>query len=266
MIDPREKRELSFMGVFYLYADESGKFNRKSEYTSFCGFVAPDLEWWRFGQEWEACRFGWEVPAVHMADIAHPENSEAWLKVKQRWGNTWDKRKDDMLMSFGKLVYTANLVCVGSTIDAAHYEKMPDTDYKRDMKDPLYLAFYNLVRNAIDKLDNLHTEHTLSVVIDDDQQSSENYYNLLGAMRKQFPKEVSERISALGFGNDVAYPGLQAADMLAYESRRLMVERKKDPNAPPSSLYGTLTKLGLHQPTLYTPFFLDILNKDKDRV
>jgi hypothetical protein len=54
------------------------------------------------------------------------------------------------------------------------------------------------------------------VVIDDDQQSSENYYNILGSVRKQFPKEVNDRIAELGFGNDVAYPGLQAADMIAY--------------------------------------------------
>jgi hypothetical protein len=254
------------MGIFYLYADESGKFNRKSEYTSFCGYVTSELEWWRFGVEWEACRHKWQVPAVHMADIAHPENCEAWAAIKSKWGKTWDKRKEDMLRSFGRIVLQSNAVAVGSTVDSAYYEKMPETDYKRDMHDPLYLAFYNLVRNALDTLDNTSTCHTLSVIVDDDQQSAENYYNLLGGMRKQFPIEVNSRISQLAFGNDVAYAGLQAADMLAYESRRLMVERKKDSAIAPSDLYVALTLQGLHQPTFYDPHFLDILNKDKDHV
>jgi len=105
-------------------------------------------------------------------------------------------------------------------------------------------------------------------VIYDDQQSAENYYNLLGGMRKEFPEAVSKRISELGFGNDVAYPGLQAADMIAYESRALMIERKRtgNPKAPSSMIYALMTREGLHQPTLYDPYFLDILNKDKDRV
>jgi hypothetical protein len=255
------------MGVFYLYADESGKF-KKSEITSFCGFVAPDLEWWRFAQEWDSCRFTWGVPAIHMAHITDPDRDESgeWGKVKKAWGNTWELRKKDMLLAFARVIRGANLVCVGNSVDAVHYEKMPETDYKRDMRDPLYLSFYNMVRNAIDKLDCLHTSHTLSVVIDDDQQSSENYYNLLGAMRKQFPKDVSDRISELAFGNDVAYPGLQAADMIAYESRGLMILRKQNPTTPPSPIYALMTKDGLHQPTMFTPEFLDILNKDKDHV
>jgi hypothetical protein len=258
------------MGVFCLYADESGKLG-KSEYTSFCGFVAPDVEWWRFSQEWDHCRFSWgSVPAIHMAHITDPERdaSGAWAKVKQKWGVTWEERKNDMLLAFAKVIRGSNLVCVGNTVDAAHYENMAETDYKREMRDPLYLSFYNMVRDAIDHLDGLHTAHTLSVVIDDDQQSAENYYNILGSMRKQFPTEVSKRISELGFGNDVAYPGLQAADMIAYESRGLMIKRKQsgNPRERPSQLYALMTREGLHQPTMYDPYFLDILNKDKDRV
>jgi hypothetical protein len=75
---------------FYLYADESGKFNRKSEYTSFCGFIAPDLEWWRFGQDWDHCRFSWGVPAVHMAEISDPDRKpdSEWAKVKKALGGS----------------------------------------------------------------------------------------------------------------------------------------------------------------------------------
>src|SRR5438105_6176250 len=103
------------MGVFYLYADESGKFNRQAEYTSFCGFVAPDTEWWRFGTEWDACRFAWDVPAIHMAHSTDPERdkSGAWAAVKQKWGNTWEQRKKDMLLGFARVIRGSNLVCVG---------------------------------------------------------------------------------------------------------------------------------------------------------
>ena len=86
-------------------------------------------------------------------------------------------------------------------------------------------------------------------------------------MRKQFPKEVNDRISQLAFANDVAYPGLQAADMIAYESRGLMILKRQHPaTATPTVMYGLMTNFGLNEPTLYTPEFLDILNKDKGHV
>ncbi len=256
------------MGVFYLYADESGKFNRKSEYVSFCGFVGQDLEWWRIGQEWDNCRLAYSVPAIHMSYISDPDRdpSGQWAEVKRKWGASWDRRKQEMLIDFARIIQQAHVACVGCTVDAAHYGTMQETDYKRSMHNPLYLAFYNLVRNALDKLDWLPGGQLMSVIIDDDQESSENYYNLLAAMRKQFPAEVHKRIAALSFANDVAFPAIQAADMIAYESRTLMLARKLDSNIPPSSVYVLMTKNGLHEPTRYTPEFLDILNKDKDRV
>jgi hypothetical protein len=50
--------------------------------------------------------------------------------------------------------------------------------------------------------------------------------------------------------------------MIAYETRRLMVERMKDPNAPPSELFKSLTLYLIHQPRLYTPSVLDELRTE----
>jgi hypothetical protein len=61
------------------------------------------------------------------------------------------------------------------------------------------------------------------------------------------------------FGNDKSYPGIQAADILAYESRRLMIERTKNPDYEPTELYLALTFFLHHQPKLYTPAILDEL-------
>jgi hypothetical protein len=51
--------------------------------------------------------------------------------------------------------------------------------------------------------------------------------------------------------------GSQVADMIAYESRSLMVQRQTNKDAPPSELYKALTKRGLHQPKFWTTEYLD---------
>src|SRR6266567_930783 len=248
------------MGVFYLYADESGKL-KQSPYTSFCGFVASDLEWWRFAQEWESCQISFGVPALHMSYIQYPDRDKSgrWAEIRRKWGNGWEARKQDMFKAFARVIYGSNLVCAGATIDSDYFLKMTDPRVRERMRDPLYMAFYSLVRSAIEKIDCAGKRHFLSVVIDDDREQSENYYSVLSSMRKNFPKEIDERISEIGFANDVAYPGIQAADLIAYESRDLMIKRKNDPTVAISELYGVLTKGGLHQPMLYGSKDLDKL-------
>jgi hypothetical protein len=51
---------------------------------------------------------------------------------------------------------------------------------------------------------------------------------------------------------------IQLADMIAYESRRVMVERMTNPDAT-SDLYDNLTLMRTHQPRFCTPAVLDEL-------
>ena len=99
--------------------------------------------------------------------------------------------------------------------------------------------------------------------IDADQKYSIMCYKLLQAMKRDDQK-VKERIHSLAFVNDESFPGVQVADMVAYESRRLMVEEMKDPNTPlpPSHLLKFLTLSVTHQPLHYTPAILDQMQAD----
>jgi hypothetical protein len=102
---------------------------------------------------------------------------------------------------------------------------------------------------------------SIAVVIDDDRESSLSCYQMLHTLKQTYPK-VRERVSLIAFGNDIRYPGIQASDILAYEARKFMVERKKDPNFQPSEMLQTITLLGIHQPLFYNPRILDLLNSD----
>jgi hypothetical protein len=75
-------------------------------------------------------------------------------------------------------------------------------------------------------------------------------------------QKLRKGIHGIAFVNDESFPGVQAADVIAYESRRLMVDEMKDPNTQPSELLKPLT-LGLtHQPLHFTPAVLDEMQAD----
>ena len=77
------------MANFHIYADESGKLSGKSDNTCLCGYVSYAQEWDRVSLEWNACRFRWQVPPIHMSRIMSPGNKDDdWKKKKEEWGGT----------------------------------------------------------------------------------------------------------------------------------------------------------------------------------
>jgi hypothetical protein len=149
---------------------------------------------------------------------------------------------------------------VRTSLTVAHFRSLPDSEFKRVVRqDPLFLAFHQVVLRGIEKTEVVDRYSPIGIIIDDDRESSLSCYKMLHTLKQTFPK-VRERISSISFANDMAYPGIQAADMLAYESRKLMVELKKDSEYMPSDLWQSLTLLGINQPLFYSPAILDMLN------
>jgi hypothetical protein len=187
----------------------------------------------------------WQVPPIHLRRINRPDEDAEWKKIRDEWGKDWEEKRDAMLADFAHVVFTAQVVCVGAVVDAAHYRTLGDSSFKRAYKDSVALAFHQLVMRGID-----------------DRDSSLRCHEILNVLKSAFPK-VRDRVSGICYVNDKAYPGVQAADMIAYESRKLMVEKKKDPNTEPSELFRSLTFALIHQPKLYTSDVLDRLHAGK---
>jgi hypothetical protein len=192
----------------------------------------------------------------------YPDADQEWAKIKVKWGTVWQQKRDAMLAEFATIVGRSHCVCVGAVVDARHFEQMPDCKFKREMKDPLYLSFYTTVMNSLEKIDRVFSpENTISIIVDDDQEYSLNCYRVLNQMRVQFKDKVGKRIDSMCFGNDKAFPGIQAADMIAYESRARMIAKLSN-DTEPSSLFMALTRSGVHQPVLYTSSHLDALQTE----
>src|SRR5260370_4994157 len=177
------------MAAYLIYADDSGKFETKNcEYTSLGGYVAHASEWERFCLEWNNLRIRWQVPAIHMRRIKFPDEDPAWQKVKEKWGSNWEEKRDDMLAEFAHQVQRANVVCVGAVVDATHYRSLPPTPMKKAYKDSLSLAFHQLVMRGIEKTEIVDSHASISIVVDDDRDSSMRCHEMLNVFKAAFPK------------------------------------------------------------------------------
>lgn len=246
------------MAFFMIYGDEAGKLE-KSDYTSYCGYVGHVAEWERVSMEWNSMRLTWGIPPLHMRCLYAPERSgcKEWQEVQKQWGADWESKRDYMLLEFGQIIRNSSLACVGSVVDAKYFRSMPDSEFKRRHKEsPFFMGLHTLVMEALDKIDRVDKCQSVSLIIDEDYEYGKQIYDMLSAMKIAFER-VKQRISAITFGRDNDYPGLQMADMVAYEARTWMVKRIQNSNEPPSDLFGLLTKMGVHPPKAWTAEFLD---------
>lgn len=248
------------MAHFHVYGDESGKLG-KSEYTSFCGYVGSASEWQRVSVEWNDCRLRWGVPPIHMRAIVCPDRDpEGWLKIQKQYGSQWEETRSRILREFSLIIQRASVACIGAVVDSGHFDAMRDSKFKQEAKNPHYLAFHELVMAAIEKTEKIGFTESISIVLDDDQEYSVECYKILESLKATFAT-IRERIVGICFVNDVAYAPIQAADMVAFESRRLMVERKSAPDTPPSDILRALTMGLYHMPKFYNASTLDGLEK-----
>ena len=261
---PAERED--WMAVFHVYGDESGKLSGDADYTSFCGYVGHVSAWEHFAAMWNNCRFKWQVPPIHMSRIMHPDGKDDdWKKVKQDWGNGWEKKRDIMLRELGEIVRGSDIVCVGAVVDAKHFRSLAKQYplFKKAHRDPIHMAFHMFVMRGIDATEVIDMYSRIGIVIDNDKEFAMACYKQLESFKSLAETalafaRVKARVHAISFVNDESYPGVQAADMIAYESRRIMVERITNPDAT-SELFDNLTFMRTHQPKFFTPEILDHL-------
>jgi hypothetical protein len=261
--------------MFYLHGDESGKLHN-SDYTSFCGYIAHISLWNQFNPHWNNYRLKWQVPPIHLARIMNPDlKDDKWKKVKEIWGTSWEAKRDAMLNELSDFIRESGIVCVGAIVDSAHFRKVcaENPEFKKLYRDPIFLAFHSFVMRGIDKTEGIE-KSPIGIIVDDDEEFAMKVYQQLNSLRKALDpqlagryderttaslKRVKDRIHSITFVNDEFCPGVQAADMIAYEARRIMVERITNPDAT-SALYDDLTFRRTHQPRFYTPAVIDELN------
>lgn len=232
------------MAAVQFHCDESGKFH-SSSYISFCGFLGNGDQWGTFLQAWRAARILHHTPPIHVSAMLHPSEKNGWLPLSQKFGDDWPKKCQELLDEFSGIIREQKLLCVGAVIDVNAFRSLNlPILQERTMGDPHYLAFETTVIAAISNVLWGDSNATMGIIMDDDEEKAKHCYDLYRMLREHNPK-AKERLSGICFANDDLYPGIQAADIAAHESRRLMVNEEGA-----SERFKKLTYDGQHQPIL----------------
>jgi hypothetical protein len=248
---------------FALFLDESGKVHQK-DCAAFCGYVATTNEWAGFGNRWIDLQMKWGTPAIHMSRIMAPPGStktDEWAALRKNMGDEWIPWRDRVLDEFCGLILDSNIASVGSVIDTAAYRAIREADpenYLIAHADCNVYLLHHVLMKALDIIERFDQTGMVSVNIDDDEENAFEYYksywnlqrmtnnpNLPAELKPRFDR-IARRVAQIAFSKDVFHPGLQAADILAYVSRRFKTEPPGDERERFEKLFVSLTRGGTH--------------------
>ena len=248
---------------FALFLDESGKVHQK-DCAAFCGYVATTNEWADFGNRWANLQMRWGTPAIHMSRIMAPADStktDEWAALRKNLGDEWVSWRDRVVDEFCGLIMDSSIASVGSVIDTSAYRRLRDADpedYLIGHADCNVYLLQHVLMKALDLIERFDQTGMVSVNIDDDEENAFEYYrsywnlqrmintpNLPAELRPRFER-ITRRVAQLAFSKDVFHPGLQAADVLAYVSRKFKTEPLEDEKERFANLLALLTRGGTH--------------------
>jgi hypothetical protein len=220
----------------YIYGDESGKFGN-SACVSMCGYVGQRDDWQALSDVWVKKLAHLGLPPIHMSQIFSSSPKAAWRQVMQAYSTEeWPSVRSGIVDEFARLISEARIYAVGAVVDAEYFRKLPGCEFKEFYQDPVFLGFYALLFSGVRRISCVDKLGSIGFVVDDDPDTASEFYDRLTQVRRmphELCSEIKRRVDAITFARDDAYPGVQAADMLAYVARRRLLA---SPDAPLSVL------------------------------
>jgi len=207
------------MAILYFYCDESGKY-RKNPVITITGIGANEDHLRRFDSEWNVLLRSYGLlPELHMSRVMDLKQDNG---PKMPAGQTLDQRID-ALLPFVDCINDYLEVGLIQGWDVKGYNNL-STEVKGQLggsSDPFQLAF---VRGLLEIADYVGEQGEISVICDDDEVTAWDTYTHYRAIKKAVP-EISIKFAGITFANSAHYKPLQAADMVAFLTRREAAER-----------------------------------------
>ncbi|HEV2387090.1 MAG TPA: hypothetical protein VGS20_07510 [Candidatus Acidoferrales bacterium] len=227
------RKPLTMIAQFF--CDEGGKY-QSGKLVSFVGLIASPPRLKDFDEEWKATLHSYELPAFHMMELADVHSAHGPKFPRDRTG----PQTIEALEPFADCINKHLEVGLIQVWSVNAYVSMPTEAKARlggSCNDPHYLAF---IRGVLEAVNWIEAVDRLSVVCDDDKAKAWDFYLHYRAICDAVP-ELRKKLVALTFAQDENFPALQAADMVAFLSRKEALAEFQSKTSDWTPLFSYLT-------------------------
>lgn len=187
------------------YCDESGSAG-EGGFVSIAAFVATEERWAAFDGSWSAALAKHAVPYLHTTDLAN---------FKRIYKNWTANQRDALVADLMDVIHDMGRVAaIGATIAVDDFNSF-DEEQRSKWIDPYYLLLQEVLNGVSLEAKFLPESQQVSVVYSQQDTFKGRFERLYRVLQRG-----NQRLGALTFADMRATPGLQAADLLAYELKR----------------------------------------------
>ena len=204
--------------VIECFFDDSGK-EGDTAFPCLAGYLAHESYWYEFNIRWRHLLLRHGLPYLHMKEF---------VKFAQEKGWNGNKRQD-VLLEFIGVIKQAKLIGFGAAIDSAAWRTL-SPKRRKAFGNGQEFCFQRIVRRIVDRLELAGEDDDVAIIFDRDMEFAKPRLTLFEHILKGDPR-ASRRIASIAFSDARRYFALQAADLLAWETRSELIQRaKKEPS------------------------------------
>jgi hypothetical protein len=194
--------------VIEAYFDDSGKeSDHTHRFVVLAGYMSGD--WTPLYRSWRSLLIKHGVPHVHMKDILGIAKSKGWDVPKL----------NVVLREFITAIKEANLTGFGVAVDANEWRAF-SKERRHQFGDAQEFCCSRILRRIVDRLiDAGFPDEPLSITFDRDWEFARRRLTLIEEISKRAP-QMRKNLAQLAFADSKHFYPLQAADLLAWETRR----------------------------------------------
>ena len=197
--------------VLKFYLDESGKLgDPQHTATAVAGAIGRLDQWDKFEPEWMRVLNEFYVGEFHMKYLAH----------KKMDFDGWDEgQRIRFFQALSPVMDRYILKPIGAVLAHQHFTSLPG-EIQRSWGDPYLICFEYAVRWALQTAADLYPDEEIEIIYDEQPNYPESWVNNIYLRCKRYLSE-GHRVISCAPAESERVPGLQMADWVAYELRKL---------------------------------------------
>ncbi len=194
------------------FFDDSGK-ECDTAFPCLAGYLAHNSYWFEFNTKWQHLLLRHGLPYLHMKEFVSFARAKGWNGQK----------RNEVILEFIEVIKQARLIGFGVAIDSAAWRAL-SSKRRRAFGSGQEFCFQRVIRRIVDRLEEADERDDVVIVFDRDMEFAKPRLTLFEHILKGDPR-ASRRIASIAFSDSKKYFALQAADLLAWETRSELIQR-----------------------------------------
>lgn len=188
----------------HVFIDDSDTF-AKNGFLCLAGFIASDAAWDAFCIRWA------DLLQKHSIAVMHTAHFLSGQGIYRCLGHSYERRIE-ILSEFLDVIREETQCGIIAAVNAGDYREVLKSAKKK--LQPEEFLFRRIIRRSFDYMVEIKSVESIGLWFDDSEKTSSRFLAIWQRTKKHWKGEKS-MLGSIAFGDDVALPPLQAADVLA---------------------------------------------------